>query len=219
MIPEAELERLASVRARTQGLVGGLSQEELDRRPRRGGWSVGEVLDHLLKAEAGNRGDIAGLIALARSGRQPFLHRGLSELDISPAFVPQSVVPLLAWPASFATLLTPACVREAVIRNRVFPARTSRALEPRPGRPAAELRAELASSVAETRTLLEANPDLDYRRMIHQHPFLGANDVPQILRLTAAHEERHQDQIQEVLAGSHQAAPPSGARWNAQKGG
>lgn len=47
MIPEAELRRLEAVRARTLALVDGLTQEDLDRRPARGGWSVGEVLDHL----------------------------------------------------------------------------------------------------------------------------------------------------------------------------
>jgi hypothetical protein len=41
---------------------------------------------------------------------------------------------------------------------------------------------------------------LSYRRMVCQHPFFGANDVAGILRLTAAHEERHQDQLRETLA-------------------
>jgi hypothetical protein len=55
VIPTAELERLERVRAGTLALVDGLSQEDLDRQPAGGGWSVGEILDHLLRAEAANR--------------------------------------------------------------------------------------------------------------------------------------------------------------------
>ena len=198
MIPEAELARLERVRARTLALVDGLSQEQLDRRPANGGWSAGEVLDHLLRAEASNRGVIAALIGLARAGREPYLQRPLTPAGLGPAFVPRGLLPFLSLPASLMTLFMPAAVRELLVRTRLFPARAAEELQPQRGRPAGELRRDLAAAVAETRHLLTANADLDYRRMIYHHPFLGANDVPAILRLTAAHEERHQDQIQAI---------------------
>ncbi|HEV2846765.1 MAG TPA: hypothetical protein VG477_18060, partial [Thermoanaerobaculia bacterium] len=84
-------------------------------------------------------------------------------------------------------------------RNRLLPASASDELRPRQGRAVEELRAELDRSLSETGRLLAGNADLDFRRMVHQHPFLGANSVPEILLLTATHEERHQDQIREVL--------------------
>ena len=198
MIPAAELARLERVRARTLDLVGGLSQEQLDRRPAGGGWSVGEVLDHLLRAEAANRAVIAELIGLARAGRRPYLQRPLTPAGLGPAFVPRGLLPFLSLPASLMTLFIPGSVRELLVRTRLFPARAAEDLQPQPGRPAAELRRELAAALAETRDLLAANADLDYRGMVYQHPFLGANDVPAILRLTAAHEERHQEQIEAI---------------------
>ncbi len=202
MIPEAELQRFERARAGTLALVEGLGQEDLDRRPARGGWSVGEILDHLLKAEAANREDIARMIDLARSGREPYIERELTPTGIAPAFVPRSLLPFLSLPVGLMTLFIPAGVREALVRSRLFPAVAAESMQPRPGRPAGELREALAVSVAATRALFAASPQLDYTRMIYRHPFLGVNDVPQILRLTAAHEERHQDQIREAL-GSH----------------
>lgn len=198
MIPYSELEELERARSQTLDLVAGLSQEELDRRPSNG-WSVGEVLDHLLKAEESNRREIANLIGLARSGRNPYLRRELTPEGLGPACVPRSLLPLFSLPATFATQLMPVSLRELLIRNRLFPARASQELQPRYSRPGGELRVDLASSAAETHALLSANPDLDYRRMILQHPFLGTNDVHDILRLTAAHEGRHQDQIRGLL--------------------
>lgn len=207
MIPEAELQRLERARAGTLALTAGLAQEDLDRRPARGGWSAGEVLDHLLRAEAANRRDIATLIDLARSGRQPYLRREPTPGGIAPAFVPRSLLPLLSVPVGIVTSFVPFFLRETLIRTRLFPASAADEMRPRQGRPAEELRDELSRSVAETRSLFAANPDLDYRRMLYQHPFLGVNDVAQILLLTAAHEERHQDQIREILARSGRTLP------------
>src|ERR671914_111468 len=193
MMPEAELRRLERARAGTLALIEGRSQEALDRRPATKGWSVGEILDHLLRAEAANREDIRTLIGLARSGREPYLRRGLTPTGLAPAFVPRGLLPYLSVPASIATLFVPISVRELMVRSRLFPASASAELQPVHGRPAGELRSQLAASVAETRALLAANDSLDCHRMTVQHPFLGANDVHDILRLTAAHEERHQD--------------------------
>lgn len=199
MIPELELQRLERARAGTLALIGGLSQADLDRRPAADGWSVGEILDHLLRAEASNRDDIRTLIELARSGREPYLRRELTTTGLAPAFVPRSLLPYLSLPTSMITLFLPIAVRELMVRSRLLPASASTELWPLRGRPAGELRSQLAASVAETRALLAANAILDYRRMTVQHPALGANDVHDILRLTAAHEERHQDQIRELL--------------------
>ncbi|MGH7320089.1 MAG: DinB family protein, partial [Candidatus Rokuibacteriota bacterium] len=87
MVPETELRRLEQVRIRTLALVEGVSQEELDRRPAGGGWSVGEVLDHLLRAEAANREQIAALVELARAGREPLIRRSLTPDALAPAFI------------------------------------------------------------------------------------------------------------------------------------
>jgi DinB superfamily len=193
-----EIERLAAVRAETLALVEGLTQERADRAAE-GRWSAGEILDHLLAAERVNRDQIALLVELDLAGADPYLRRRFADLDLAPPFIPRPLLPLLDLPLSLATLWVPSSLREAVVRSRRLPGRAPRALLPRRGRPIGELRADLAASLAATRRLFEDHPDLDYRRMLMQHPLLGISDALDILRTTAAHEQRHQDQLLEAL--------------------
>lgn len=194
------LQLFADTRSRTLALVEGLSQEELDRRPAAGRWSVGEVLDHLFLAEEYYRGEIERLIDLARSGREPVLRRSFSDIDVSIGSIPKPLLSLFEIPIALAGFFVPTAIREAILRNRRIPAQNPSFATPRRGRPAGELRADLVAALAKTRAVLEANPDLDYRRMVIQHPLMGRNDVPGMLRFLALHEQRHQEQIQEALS-------------------
>jgi hypothetical protein len=191
------IQRLEAVRQETLALAEGLTQEQADRSEE-GRWSPGEILDHLAKAERVNRDEIARLIELAEAGKDPYLRRRFADLDLAPPFVPRALLPLLDLPFSLATLFLPASLREAVIRIPWPPASAPRALAPERGRPIAELRAELAASVAATRRLFELHPDLDYRRMLLQHPLLGVSDPIEILGTIRAHEQRHQHQLREA---------------------
>lgn len=194
-----EIDRFATTRVQTLALTNDLSQERLDRRPASGKWSIGEVLDHLLLSEEFYRGEIERLIDLARSGREPVLRRSFSDVDVSIGFIPKSLLSLFEIPITFAGLFVPNAVREAILRNRLIPAQNPSFATPRHGRSADELREELVASLAKTRAILETNTDLDYRRMVIQHPLMGSNDVPGMLRFLALHEQRHQDQIREIL--------------------
>lgn len=193
------LQDFAATRAATLGLANGLSQEELDRRPRPDKWSVGEILDHLLRAEGYLHGELRELIGLARAGRRPFIRRSFSEVDISVAFIPRPLLSLFELPISLAGMFVPAPVRDFILRNRLIPAQNPSFATPQPGRPADELRSDLAASLEHLRQLLEQNADLDGRQLILQHPLLGTLDLTGMLRFLILHEQRHQDQIQEAL--------------------
>ena len=199
MIGES-LEMFRATRAQTLGMAEGLSQAQLDFVPAPGRWSAGEVFDHLLLAERMNREQFVELIELQRSGRRPELRRGFADVNVSVAYLPKSLLPLLEVPFTVLNMFVPSGVREAVMRNRIIPAQNPDAATPRRGRPAAELRRELASSLEETLTLFDANPGLDYGAMFVAHPLLGRNDVNGLLRFLALHEQRHQSQIAEVLS-------------------
>lgn len=192
---------LESTRAETLGLVRGLSQEQMDWAPAPGKWSTGEILDHLLKSEGIYRKEIQGLIDLVHQGKTPFVRRGVAEIDFSPNFLPKSMLPLVDIPFTFMTMFVPPVMRDLMIRySSVMGGQSPKAAEPRRARPATELVTELESAIAATATVLRSNPGLPYQRMRLQHPLLGVNDVPQLLRLTAMHEKRHQDQIRTIRA-------------------
>ena len=195
-----ELNELASARAGTLRLVAPMSQAQLDFSPQPGRWSIGEVVDHLLLAEAMYRGEIARLIEMKRAGQRPYLKRSFDDINVSPLHLPDIVLPWLAVPFTVMNYFVPAMVRELMTEYAVLPVRNPDRATPRARRVGSELRAGLVSSMAETRALFLSNADLDFREMISEHPLAGASDVPHVLRFLARHELRHQSQIGRVKA-------------------
>jgi len=196
-----DLELLRSTRRRTLSMVARLSQPQFDFSPECGRWSVGEALDHLLLSEEIFRGQIAELIELDKACRPPVIKRSLSQLDFSIGFIPKSILALAAGPFTLFNMLVPAQARFFLIRNRLLPAQTATASMPRKARPANTMTEQLRTSLRETEALFEENSKLDFSRMFSEHPLLGTNNVVELLRLIALHEQRHQEQISEVIKG------------------
>jgi hypothetical protein len=196
------LERFRSIRARTLAMVQGLSQEQIDYSSAPGTWSIGEVVDHLILSVNIIRMDIAELIELAKAGKQPLLYRSAAEFNITTFFIPKCMLPFLEIPFNFMGMFVPDSVREFFVRYRLIPARAADTATPRRGRSVAELYDGLRSSLEELEALFVANPNLDYDRMMHQHPLLGTQNVPHLLYIMGLHEERHQTQISDLLTDS-----------------
>lgn len=196
------LDEFRATRERTLAMVKGLTQEQFDFVPAPDRWSIGEVLDHMLLAERLNRDQIATLIDLKRKGRKPELNLSFSDLNISVAGVPQTVLSLLEVPLTLMNMFVPNSLRNYLTRNRLIPFRNPDAASPRRGRPSHELCRDLIASLQETERLFQSNPQLDFEEMIVQHPLLGRYDVPGLLRFMSAHEERHQSQIASTQTAS-----------------
>jgi hypothetical protein len=199
---KTNLERLRSIRARTLTMVQGLSQEQMDYSPASDTWSIGEVVDHLILSEKVTRGDIAELIDLTKAGRKPMLYRSSADFNVTTFFIPKFILPFLEAPFNFLNMFVPESVREFFVRYLLIPARAADTATPRKGRSAPELHHGLSSSLEETEALFAANPNLDYDKMIHQHPLLGTQNVPHLLYVLGLHERRHQSQIADLLANS-----------------
>lgn len=192
------LNEFASVRALTLAAVTPLSQPQLDFTPRPGRWSIGEVADHLLLAEGQYRDEIGRLIDLARSGKRPYLKRTFAEANVSPLFLPDSVLTLMEVPFSLFGRFVPDAVRSAITELPLLPTRNPDFSTPRPRRPAATLKADLAASIERTGRLIVSNTDVDFTQLVSEHPLMGRTNVPQILTFLARHERRHQLQMEKV---------------------
>jgi hypothetical protein len=198
---EENLALLELTRAKTLAMVRGLSQEQMDWRPAVGKWSVGENLDHLLRSESIYRREITALVDLAKAGKTPFIRRTVQDIDFAPSFLPKSMLPLVDIPFTVITMFVPPAMRDMMIKSTaVLTGQSPKAALPEPGRPAGVLIAEMEAALVATTAILRENPDLNYDAMKTQHPMLGINSVPQLLRLTALHEGRHQQQMGKVLA-------------------
>jgi len=206
------LNEFASARALTCVVIGSLAQAQLDFSPRRRRWSVGETADHLLLAEGLYRREMIELITLARAGEPTYRRHSFSEVNVAPLHLPLGVLSALEAPFGFMSRLLPDSIRSLVTEFPVIRARNPDAATPRPGRPAAELNADLAASIAETRAVIESNADLDFEKLVSEHPLTGRTNIRQILTFLAQHERRHHRQMETVRVdprfppGSSQAA-------------
>ena len=206
------LDEFSATRARTLAMVDGLAQEQLNFIPGPNRWSIGEVLDHILRAERLNRDQVAQLIQLKREGQKPELRLTFSDLNVSVAGLPRSLLPLFETPLTLMNMFVPDCLRNYLTRTRIVPFRNPDPATPHAGRMGADLCGDLIASLLETKKLFQNNLDLDYDEMFVQHPLLGRYDVPGLLRFMSAHEQRHQSQI----AGIQSLAAKANGRIEAQ---
>jgi len=183
-------------------MVKELSQSQMDYRPAAGRWSVGEVLDHLILGQILNLSYISEMIEMKKSGQRPIKKLSFADVDVSIGYIPKSWLPALETPFMVLSLFIPASFRDFMTRYKLVPAQNSEITTPRRARPANELRDDLASSFKETETLLESNADFDYSEMVIQHPLLGTNDIPGLLRFLALHEQRHQSQVNNIMTSA-----------------
>jgi len=180
-------------------MVQELSQGQMDYEPARGKWSVGEVLDHLILGQRLNLCYIAEVIAMKAAGQPPVLRLSSTDVDVSIGYLPKRMLPALELPFNLLNMFVPGSVRDFMTRYRLIPAQNPEVTNPRHARPAEELRNDLISSLKETESLLEFHSGLDYGEMVIQHPLLGNNNIPGLLRFMALHEQRHQSQINDIL--------------------
>lgn len=199
---------LKRIRQVTLSLAAELTQQQLDWQPAEGKWSAGEHLDHLLLAERLYRDAIANLIERVKAGGVAELRLSFEDLNMRPNLLPKETLPLMEIPLMVGQLFMPRALKETMIRYRILDSERPDSARPDRGKGKDELLGELHLSLNQTKELIEANPDLDFHNMTLQHPLLGWNDVPFLVKLTALHEERHQRHIEELLAAWRKRPKP-----------
>jgi hypothetical protein len=172
----AEVDRLVEVveRARATYLsaLSGLTPEQGDFRPSTAGWSIAQVTEHLVHAEAGGinliwrAADGVARGAPVWSGESP--HRGLTIEEVvqrtwRPREVaPDSAVPRVGGPLAYWVAALQAC----------------------------------AVQLAELRTPLRG---LALESVVYPHALSGPLDARQRLQFLAFHLDRHRKQVLEIL--------------------
>jgi uncharacterized damage-inducible protein DinB len=205
--PEA-FDRFRDARRETLDLVWDLSQEQMDfaASPRK--WSVGQVLDHLVRVDEVFREEYDELLRRWRKkGRAVGLFRTLSEAGFSLPLVPDAFLPLFDVPTAMAGVLIPRQLRQAVFSNRAVPAQAPRRIKPRKGRRADDLRRELAAFENYLEGFFADNPDVEWEKLRYYNPLCGFTNLPGVMTFIASHEGRHQGQIREVLESKGFPAP------------
>ncbi len=193
-------DRIRRARSLVLGKVEGLSQNQLDFKPYRSHWSVGEIAHHLGLAEEIQLGYVRELLQAGSKERKATRKVSLDELPLGVLFVPDAILrfPLVLAPISLMTSLSPQFLTSALFANPFVKTKTAPRMQPRPGIPRAELLDFLDRVRRSTLKILEPVEDWDLSRFRYQHPLIGNQDIYGLLDLLASHDERHARQIEHV---------------------
>lgn len=172
---EELLEHLEETRAALLDAVRHVARDRREERPGDGRWTVGEVLDHVSRVEAG----YARLLTKRVSdGRAKALPRETETSSILGS------------------------VESAPLTDRTRRLQAPEIVVPREGATVDEGLAALESSRAAVRAaLLDAN-GLALGTLTQNHPFLGTMDMYQWGVFLGLHDLRHAAQIREIMQGS-----------------
>ena len=181
-------------------MVEGLSQEILDVSPPEG-WSIGQLLDHLRRADGTYGEKLCDLIELRRSGRRPAVTVGLTDMEFAVPLVPTPLLAVAEVPVAVFNYFLPETLRAFFLRNPIIPARAPAALTPESGRSKEELIEALRESMNRIELLFLENLDLDFASLRYYHPLFGYKNAYGILRLMTGHEQRHQKQLRALIEG------------------
>jgi hypothetical protein len=166
------IEEIATAREHVLGVTTALSQPQSEWRPSPGEWSAGEILDHLIRAEAGSARLIAGLAKRTTA--------------VSPPY-PESMVEF-AW-------------RAPTTDDRWLVMVPEPTAIPTSDRDVAELRRELADQAALTERALARLASFDPRSITFRHVLIAdPMDLAQWGRFIAFHLRVHGKQLDDITA-------------------
>ena len=202
------VQKFARVRNATIRMVAGLTEEQAAFRPEPEAWSAAQILDHLLLTEAINRRQYHRMLDMAREGKRLHLDVGINEVQFNLPFIPKALMPMMTLPLTMMNMFVPPALREAALRTPVMKVKSPRISEPAPSKPVAVLREQLAASLAETEALFAGPLPANAYRVTVTHPIFGRNTLAGVIRLMAAHEERHGTQLAGVLRHPRFPATP-----------
>lgn len=165
------LETLDETRASLKMAVARVPEDRRDVRIAEGRWTVGEILDHLHRVDAGFARRLQKIVAESKE-------RG---------------IPAESETSSILDRLDPKLVLD---RSRRI--ESPEIVRPTPSARAADALAALAESRGAVREALKAASGLALGTVSFQHAVLGTLDMYQATLFLGWHEERHAEQIREL---------------------
>lgn len=200
----ALLAKIDSARRTFLSQINPLSQEQLDFKPGRNEWSVGEVAHHVALTEEGFQNTLRELLEKGGQSGSAIKNIGIDELALGPSVIPQRVLqgmlqlPGVRAPMSLGMTLMPDFIKSFILANPLMKIRTAPALVPKAGLPRQTLFGQLKSLRAATLALVEPLGDKDLSRYRWQHPLFGTRDIYSTLEMLADHDQRHLIQIERI---------------------
>ena len=207
----SDFEHAREVREETLFLVRELDQQQSEHRPKPGKWSVGEVLDHLVKLDRLIVRELEVALQQRRRGL-PFVYRGIADIDTTIPWVLRPALPFFEVPFSIFNTLLPQTARRAFTGSRSVPLQAPGVIAPRYRRPIDSLRQELGETFDTLRQQQTDFPGIDLDRVYYYNPIAGFGSVAGLYRFVSNHEERHQGQLHDLLDDASMPEPSESTR-------
>ena len=194
-----EFTEACSIRRETLALVADLDQHQSEFRPGPKKWSVGQVLDHLVKLDTLIVRELEVTLN-QRSRGIPFVYRGAADIDTTIPWALRPVLPFFEIPFGILNSTVPQSLRRRLTGNRRLSVQAPKVIEPRFGRPISGLRQQLSATFETLEQQQDDNPGIDLNRVYYYNPIAGLSSVPGMYRFVSNHEQRHQEQMRDILA-------------------
>ncbi len=197
---ERSIERLQQERLGLLGRIEGLNQAQLDFRPSRQLWSIGQVAHHVGLGEKLWQGYLATALKNGGQRHEASVHVSLEDVPFSSRIVPDILWrnPFVLTPLSLMIRLIPRPVQSMLFAVPLIKMDAGPRMQPKHGLPKTQTLQFLAEARRTTLDLLQPVRDWDLTRIRIIHPLVGDQDVYGILELLSSHDQRHSQQIDSI---------------------
>lgn len=194
------LARSDSARRAFISRIDTLSQSQLDFKPARNEWSIGEVAHHVALTEQTFQATIKDLLERGAATGSATKTIDFDELPMGPRVIPPGILrlPVVSMPMSLMMGMMPDFMKSFILANPIMKIRTAPSVEPRAGTPREELLALLSQLRKQTLALIEPVRDQDLSRYRWNYAFLGSRNIYSTLEMLADHDHRHVIQIERI---------------------
>ncbi len=177
-----------------------LNKEQLDFKPSRNSWSIGQIAHHVALAEGVWQGHLKNALANGDREKGAVEHVSLDEIPFRSRIFPDFILksPIVVGPMSVFVNMIPRPFQSMMFAVPLFKMDASGRMMPTPGLPRARLLGLLEETRRRTLDLVEPRADWDLTRFRVSHPLVGRQDVYGVLELLASHEQRHSLQVESI---------------------
>jgi len=197
---EKAVGRLRRERAAFLSRFESLTQTQLDFRPSRNAWSVGQIAHHVALGETVWQGYMKSVLARGDREHGAVERVSLKQIPFRSRFFPDFVFksPLVVTPMSVLVNMLPRPFQSMLFAVPLFKMDASERMQPASGLPRAQVFGLLEEVRKRTLDMVEPRADWNLGRFKVSHPLVGDQDIYGVLDLLASHEQRHSLQIESI---------------------
>jgi hypothetical protein len=194
------VDRLEHQRALLLSAIETLNQVQLDFKPSRQSWSIGQIAHHVGLGEVVWRGYLKSLLKDGAARGEGCVRVSLNEVPFHSRFIPDFVLrsPFVLGPLSLMIDFMPRPLQSMFFTVPLVKMDAGARMQPKLGMSHGQVLKFLADTRRATLEVLDPLSEKDLTRYRIVHPLVGDQNVYGVMDLLASHEKRHTQQIEGI---------------------